>query len=355
MKAEDLAMIIDEIDEDMIEDAWTESGMKIFISERSPLSFWKIAVTTAACFAAVLTGVFCFTKINHQGITPPYESALSAPESSEINIGSESAITIDHIPDKNDLSSIGEVGSDYEEQKEKYGQMLPNDYTDIPRDVLYGIMTDIDGLMVSHMKYTDSDGIPDIYVNGDGEKTLMLDFLNTKSAEIEFEDGSPASEEDLAPGTGVYVVYDYIDESYPGKIYCTRVIIVERSGLSLSKEGEENLILFDDSHTTQTFYAEKFDNHGYAWINIEETNASEERPVYLVMYNANALIENENAVVTVTANRISEALKITGPGEYTIEYDYKLGAWGAGTINCLNVECSAADYDGLILKGIWRP
>lgn len=358
MKAEDLAMIIDEIDEDMIEDAWAESGMKIFISERNPLSFWKIAVTVAACFAAVLTGVFCFTKINHQEITPPNDSSLSASESTI------SAITIDHIPDENDLSSIREVESNYEEQKEKYGQMLPNDYTDIPRDVIYGIMTDIDGLMVSHMKYTNSDGIPDIYVSSDGEKTVMLDFLDTKDAEIEFEDGSPASEEDLVPETGVYVVYDFIAESYPGNIHCTRIIIVERSGLSLPKEGEENRILFDDSHTTETFFAEKFNNTGYARINIEETNASEEHPVYLVIYNADALLEDENAWVTLGTNCVSDRLKITGPGEYTLEYDagikfgdggYDGGYRGVGKINCLDVVCSPADYDGLILKGYWIP
>ena len=61
MKAEELAMLINEIDEDMVEDAWTENGTTIIISESRPLSFWKIAVTAAACFAAVIAGVFCFT------------------------------------------------------------------------------------------------------------------------------------------------------------------------------------------------------------------------------------------------------------------------------------------------------
>lgn len=236
MKAEDLAMIIDEIDEDMIEDAWTESGMKIFISERSPLSFWKIAVTTAACFAAVLTGVFCFTKINHQGITPPNDSSLSASESSEIDINSESPDTTNENSHRNILDT-------------------------------------------------------------------------------------------------------------------------------LPKEGEENRILFDDSHTTETFYAEKFTDNEYARIIIEETNASEERPVYLVIYNADALLEDEDAWVTFRSNCISDQLKITGPGEYTLEYDagiklgdgYDGGYKGAGKINCLDVQCSPADYDGLILKGYWIP
>ncbi len=223
MKAEDFAMrIIDEIDEKMVEDAWTENDMKIYISESRPLSFWRIAATVAACFAAVVTGMFCFTKMNSQEITPPNTGVLSSPES-VIDISSETT-------DENEHPSILET---------------------------------------------------------------------------------------------------------------------------LPKEGEENIILFDDSHATQTFYAEKFNTNGYARINIEETNASEEHPVYLVLYNADALIEDEDAYVLVYGNVVSEGLKITGPGEYTMEYI--VNYCGAGTINCLNVECSPADYDGLILKGNWLP
>lgn len=215
MKAEELAMIINEIDEDMVEDAWTENGMSIIISERSPLSFWKIAAATAACFAAVIAGVFCFTKMKPDDITPPNESTYT----------SKSSDPTDEVSQQ-----------------------------DFP------------------------------------------DFL--------------------------------------------------------AKEGEENRILFDEEHTDTEFYAEKFNNRNYVQLNIEETNASEDRPVYIVIYDAAPLLNNKNALVPLDKYCISEVLKITGPGQHAIEY---LRERGIGALNCLNIECSPGDYDGLILKGNWIP
>lgn len=86
MKAEELAMIINEIDEDMVEDAWTENGTTIIISESRPLSFWKIAVTAAACFAAVIAGVFCFTRLKPGDTVSPNNSTYSNSSFGESNI-----------------------------------------------------------------------------------------------------------------------------------------------------------------------------------------------------------------------------------------------------------------------------
>lgn len=80
MKVEELAMIINEIDEDMVEDAWTENGTTIIISESRPLSFRTVAIT-AACFAAVIAGVFCFTIPKHGEPVPPYPADSSYSES----------------------------------------------------------------------------------------------------------------------------------------------------------------------------------------------------------------------------------------------------------------------------------
>lgn len=78
-------MIINEIDEDMIEDAWTEDGMTIIISER-PLSFWKVAVAAAACFAAVIAGVFCFTRLKPGDTVLPNDSTDSSYSESNIDV-----------------------------------------------------------------------------------------------------------------------------------------------------------------------------------------------------------------------------------------------------------------------------
>lgn len=125
-----------------------------------------------------------------------------------------------------DKTSVREVEQNYDEQKTKYGQMLPTDYTDIPQEVTYGIMTDIDGLIVSHMKYV-SDGKTEIYTDREGEKVAELNYINTQNAEIVFENGSIASEEDLTPGSAVFVEYDVRYETYPGKMRCTRIVILQ--------------------------------------------------------------------------------------------------------------------------------
>lgn len=139
-----------------------------------------------------------------------------------------SEIVIDYVPNADDMTYVREVKRNYDEQKTKYGQMLPTDYTDIPQEMTYGIMTDIDGLMVSHMKYVSSNGKTEIYTDREGEKVASLDYIDTQNAEIVFENGSIASEEDLISGTAMLVEYDMINETYPGNMHCTRIVILQQ-------------------------------------------------------------------------------------------------------------------------------
>ena len=145
--------------------------------------------------------------------TNEYAAANAASDvSSTMNI---SEIVIDYVPNADDMTYVREVKRNYDEQKTKYGQMLPTDYTDI------------DGLMVSHMKYVSSNGKTEIYTDREGEKVATLYYIDTQNAEIVFENGSIASEEDLISGTAVLVEYDMINETYPGNMHCTRIVILQ--------------------------------------------------------------------------------------------------------------------------------
>lgn len=213
MKINELAMLINDIDEDMVEDAWTENGLPILISDSRSLNFWKVAAVTAACFAAVITGVFCIAKMKPNitpNVTPPNDSA------------SESSVSTD----------------------------------------------------------------------------------------------------------------EYQGLSYP---------------TSLPEEGEENIILIDKTHKDTILFADKFEETTYVQLNIEETNASEENPVYFTIYDAGALIYNDVDLFS-SENCISETVRITEPGGYAIKYtrDHGLRA-----VSCMKIECD--DLDGLILKGNWIP
>ncbi|MDE7360640.1 MAG: hypothetical protein K2N38_01765 [Oscillospiraceae bacterium] len=117
-----------------------------------------------------------------------------------------------------------------EEQKAKYGDMLPLEYEDWMPEGRYGIMSDM-GYMISYATYwntaDDAKRKEDIYIDYDGNRHISIDSLNTEDAEIVFEDGTPASEDDLTPGTAMLVQYDRAQESYPGHIYCTKIIILQ--------------------------------------------------------------------------------------------------------------------------------
>ncbi len=120
-----------------------------------------------------------------------------------------------------------------EEQKAKYGDMLPLEYEDWMPEGTYGIMTDMDGYMVSYATcgstVVDGKRKTDIYIDYDGNRYVTIDSLDTEKAkaEIVFEDGTPASEDDLTPGTAMLVQYDTALESWPEVIYCTKIIILQ--------------------------------------------------------------------------------------------------------------------------------
>ena len=143
--------------------------------------------------------------------------------SSEENIISD-VVEIELDLNDYDPSTASESWRNYDEQITKYGKMLPTDYADIPREMTYGIMTDIDGLMVSHMKYVNN-GEPDIYTDSEGKKNVELNYLDMQNAKLVFEDGSAALKGDLTPGTAVLIKYDAIEETYPACIHCTKIVI----------------------------------------------------------------------------------------------------------------------------------
>lgn len=187
MKAEELAMIINEIDEDMVEDAWTENGTTIIISESIPLSFWKVTAAAAACFVAVIAGVFCFTIPKHEEPVPSYPADSS---------------------------------------------------------------------------YSESDTSP----------TLV----------------------------------------------------------------EDNIILYDEAHTDNKFFAEKLNDNNFAMLNIEETNATAENPAFITIYDSDG-------------KAVTETVRIIGSGRYGVYYRQQ---WSMEDTCCLTV---SGLPEGIVLKGTWTP
>lgn len=143
--------------------------------------------------------------------------------------GNEDAASNIFILDINDYdpSAVLEWDRRCDEQKTKYGKILPTDYMDIPRGMTYGIMTDIDNLMARNMNSVSKNGKIMFYTDREGRITTVLDRLDTQNAKIVFEDGSAASEENLTPGTAVLVEYDMIEETSPANIYCTKIVILK--------------------------------------------------------------------------------------------------------------------------------
>ena len=82
--------------------------------------------------------------------------------------------------------------------------------------MIYGILGR-DGSFFTHY---------DIY---DGHYTDRItgDYHITNDAEIVFEDGSPAAEDDLKPDDPVLVRSDYAFYSYPAQRHCTKIILLK--------------------------------------------------------------------------------------------------------------------------------
>lgn len=93
--------------------------------------------------------------------------------------------------------------------------------------------------------------------------------------------------------------------------------------------------------------AEKFDNENYAVVYVEKTNASEEMPIYITVCSLRGdWIENKP---------VSDTIKVTAPGEYTLHYT---GLRGAGSINSLKSEAGNEWENFEIipsLEGTWIP
>ncbi len=66
--------MLGELDENLIEDAWTEESGFTIIDEHGPLRFLKIAAAAAACVAAVTVGIYGFMRFNPGNVYSPNEN-----------------------------------------------------------------------------------------------------------------------------------------------------------------------------------------------------------------------------------------------------------------------------------------
>lgn len=169
---------------------------------------------------AIATAASCLMT----GCSENSERSPAAANNEEPTLANAAEITLD-TPTAEDLAAVRKTSINYEEQKTKYGETLPGDYSEFPQDMTYGVMTEVSGLMVSHMKAVDDNGKPVIYTDSEGKMTATLDFLNLSSAEIVFESGASANAEALTAGTAVLVQYETREETYPGNMYCTKIVI----------------------------------------------------------------------------------------------------------------------------------
>lgn len=100
---------------------------------------------------------------------------------------------------------------------ELYDRALPLKYGgDNPAGMIYGILGRDGGFFTHYDTY-------------DGHYTDKItgDYLITNDAEIVFEDGSPATANDMKPDDPVFVWSDYVLESYPEQRHCTKIIILK--------------------------------------------------------------------------------------------------------------------------------
>lgn len=112
---------------------------------------------------------------------------------------------------------------------ELYERALPLEYDgEKPDDMSYGLLAGGGTFFTHYMEYYNTDeGRIDIYTDADGNRHITGEYLMTRDAEIVFEDGTPASADDLKPETAVLVQSDYTLESYPGRMHCTKIVILK--------------------------------------------------------------------------------------------------------------------------------
>lgn len=228
MNGKDFFELLGDLDEDIVEDAWTEESNAVtIIEERSPLNFFKIAAAAAACIAVMTAGVYGFSKMKPADVSIPAESGSSYSESSDTE--SES-----------------------------------------------------------------SESSNDSFVSKVDEKFAELERL----------------------------------ENHPDGNYAPPIILIE-----------ENL----------NPCVQKYDETDFAVINVERTNASEDKPVYITV--CDATFSGFNFRVPV-----SEKIKITGPGKYVARYTKP---YPIDSISYLYAETygdgESSQLNRIIVEGSWMP
>ena len=97
---------------------------------------------------------------------------------------------------------------------ELYERALPLKYDgEAPEGTFYGLLAG-NGRFITYLA-----GSENPYITGC--------YLMTRDAEIVFEDGSPATADDMKPDDPVLVRSDYALYSYPEQRHCTKIIILK--------------------------------------------------------------------------------------------------------------------------------
>lgn len=194
MNGKDFFEMLGELDEDMVEDAWTEkNGIVVIAEERGPLSFWKIAVAAVACIALATVGVYGFIKLKPVDIVPPDESDVSYVESSAVESeNSEDSDTSEVI--------ISEEAKKFE-ALENLGNYAPTT-TLIEADQLAFVQKyDEINFAVFNVERTNATEDKPVYITVCRADYSALDFLD------------PVSETIKITGVGKYVAY-YNDKHF---------------------------------------------------------------------------------------------------------------------------------------------
>lgn len=97
---------------------------------------------------------------------------------------------------------------------ELYERAMPLKYDGkIPDGMFYGLLAGDGGFVT--------------YTTGSDNKGITGGYIGARDAEIVFEDGTPASEDDLKPETAVFVQSDYALAIYPEQMHCTKIVILK--------------------------------------------------------------------------------------------------------------------------------
>lgn len=117
--------------------------------------------------------------------------------------------------------------------EELYDRALPLDYDGgIPEGMIYGVLISDDRFfterkLFAHYLECVNEGRLDIFEDAHGERTVVGDVILTDGAEIVFEDGTPASEDDLRAETAVFVRKGSMLEDFSGKGLNTKIVILK--------------------------------------------------------------------------------------------------------------------------------